>query len=341
MIVREWLEEQHHERLLIVDDADEASLFTSEGNIKRGKLGTARQAHKHLSTLGYLPDCSHGSIAITTRDRGTGVKFTKSCAHNLIEVVPMTKAESAYLTKSSATAKCPEDSEVDKLAKLLEHLPLAIVQAMPFIQEISLMVGEYIELYNDSDETRRDLLCEPFETIIKDGFEKKAVQAMDILARAFPDTNGENRSMCGAYLPHAQSALRYIPELHEEGLKKRRLYLQEGISYYLWSQGRCNETEQLDLLILEEKKQCFGRDHPETLESMASLASTYQVQGRWSEAEALDMYIVETRKMLLAPRHSVTLISMANLASVYEYLGRLQEAETLRMEVLEEKVNFR
>ena len=138
-------------------------------------------------------------------------------------------------------------------------------------------------------------------------------------------------------MPHAQSALRYIPELHKEGLKKRKLHLQEGISYYLWSQGRCNEAEQLDLLISEEKKQCFGREHPVTLESMASLASTYQDQGRWPEAEALDMYTVETRKKLLGPRHNLTLISMANLASVYEYLGRLQEAETLRMEVLEER----
>ncbi|KAE8321654.1 hypothetical protein BDV39DRAFT_210507 [Aspergillus sergii] len=436
MRVREWLEKQHHKWLLIIDNADEASLLTSEGNIKGGKLGTATQAHKHLSILDYLPDCSHGSIIITTRDRVAGVRFTKSCAHNLIEVVSMTEAESASLIKSAATEQCPEDSEVDELAEILENLPLAIVQAMSFIQENALTLGEYIELYNDSDDTRMDLLCEPFETlgrdtevpnalattlmvsinhikerdttaigvlsllaffdhyhipksllqkqlkkaldlvktlgtlkafslitpgrdkdsfslhrlvqlvirkwlIIEDNFEEKAIQAMDILAEAFPDANFENWSICGVYLPHAQSTLRFISELHGEDLKKRRLYLQEGIAYYLWSQGRCNEAEALDILILEEKKQCFGRDHPETLESMASLASTYQNQGRWSEAEALDMYIVETRKKLLGPRHNLTLTSMANLASAYEYLGRLQEAETLRVEVLEErKSNF-
>ncbi|EIT78348.1 TPR repeat protein [Aspergillus oryzae 100-8] len=418
MRVRECLEKQHHEWLLITDNADEASLLTSEGSIKGGKLGTATQAHKHQSILDYLPDCPHGSIIITTRDRVTGVRFTKSCAQNLIEVVSMTEAESASLIKSTATEQCPEDSEVDELAELLEHLPLAIVQAMSFIQENALTVGEYIELYNDSDETRMDLLCEPFETlgrdtevsnalattlmvsinhikerdtkvigvlslpafldhshipksllqkqlkkaldlvktlgtlktlslitpsrdkdsfslhrlvqlvlrkwlIIKDDFEEKAIQAMDIL------------------LERSLSTLRFIPELHGEGLKKRRLHLQEGIAYCLWSQGRCNEAEELDILILEEKKQYFGRDHPETLESMASLASTYQNQGRWSEAEALDMYIVETRKKLLGPRHNLTLTSMANLASAYEYLGRLQEAETLRVEVLEErKSNF-
>ncbi|KAB8267942.1 P-loop containing nucleoside triphosphate hydrolase protein [Aspergillus minisclerotigenes] len=157
MRVREWLEKQHREWLLIIDNADEASLLTSEGNIKGGKLGTATQAHKHLSILDYLPDCPHGSIIITTRDRVTGVRFTKSCAQNLIEVVSMTEAESASLIKSTATEQCLEDSEVDELAELLEHLPLAIVQAMTFIQENALTVGEYIELYNDSDETRIDL----------------------------------------------------------------------------------------------------------------------------------------------------------------------------------------
>jgi hypothetical protein len=33
----------------------------------------------------------------------------------------------------------------------------------------------------------------------------------------------------------------------------------------------------------------FGADHPDTLTSMANLASTYRKQGRWEEAEKLDV----------------------------------------------------
>ncbi|KAB8243117.1 hypothetical protein BDV35DRAFT_407857 [Aspergillus flavus] len=393
MRVRECLEEQHHEWLLITDNADEASLLTSEGSIKGGKLGTATQAHKHQSILDYLPDCPHGSIIITTRDRVTGVRFTKSCAQNLIEVVSMTEAESASLIKSTATEQCPEDSEVDELAELLEHLPLAIVQAMSFIQENALTVGEYIELYNDSDETRMDLLCEPFETLGRDTevsnalattlmvsinhIKERDTKVIGVLSLpAFLDHSHIPKSLLQKQLKKALDLVKTLGTLktlslitpsrdkdsfslhrlvqlvlrkwliikddfEEKAIQAMDILLERSLVPISRIGGRCNEAEELDILILEEKKQYFGRDHPETLESMASLASTYQNQGRWSEAEALDMYIVETRKKLLGPRHNLTLTSMANLASAYEYLGRLQEAETLRVEVLEErKSNF-
>jgi hypothetical protein len=85
---------------------------------------------------------------------------------------------------------------------------------------------------------------------------------MEILANMFPNATFENWTICGVYFPHVQSVLRFIPELHLDVLKKRGLYLQRGMAYYLWSQGRCNEAEELDLLILEEKKQYFGMEHP-------------------------------------------------------------------------------
>ncbi|KAE8411286.1 hypothetical protein BDV36DRAFT_288860 [Aspergillus pseudocaelatus] len=291
--------------LLIIDNADEASLFTSEGNIKR--------------------DCSHSSINITTRDRGTGLKFTKSCAHNLIEV-------------------CPENSEVDELTKLLEHLPLAIVQAMSFIQENSLMVGEYIELYNDSDETRMDLLCEPFETLGRETevpnalattlmvsinhIKQRDTNAIEVLSLlAFLDQYHIPKSLLQKKVKKALDLVKALgtlkgfslitPSRDKDNFSFYRL-VQLLIRKWLIIEddfeekaGRCNRAEQLDLLILEEKKQCFGREHPKTLE----------------KAEALDMHIVETRKKLLGPRHNLTLVNMANLAS----------AETLRMEVLEER----
>ncbi|KAE8359375.1 hypothetical protein BDV27DRAFT_149624 [Aspergillus caelatus] len=288
--------------LLIIDNADEASLFTSEGNIKRGKMGTATQAHKHLSILDYLPDCSHSSINITTRD------------------------------------------QVDELTKLLEHLPLAIVQAMSFIQENSLMVGEYIDLYNDSGETRMDLLCEPFETLGRETevpnalattlmvsinhIKQRDTNAIEVLSLlAFLDQYHIPKSLLQKKVKKALDLVKALGTLKGFSLitlsrdkDKFSFYRLVQLLIRKWliieddfeeKAGRCNRAEQLDLLILEEKKQCFGREHPKTLE----------------KAEALDMHIVETRKKLLGPRHNLTLINMANLAS----------AETLRMEVLEER----
>jgi Tetratricopeptide repeat len=40
----------------------------------------------------------------------------------------------------------------------------------------------------------------------------------------------------------------------------------------------------------------LGAEHPDTLTSMANLASTYSDQGRWKEAEDLEVQVIETRK---------------------------------------------
>ena len=170
--------------------------------------------------------------------------------------------------------------------------------------------------------------------IIEEKFENQAIQAMDIVAGLFPNATFEQWSTCAAYLPHAQSILNFVPELHDK-LLRRRLYLQEGIAYYLWTQGYYDEGEKLDLLIVEENKKEFGMEHPETLESIAGLAATYENHGKWAEAAKLDEHVFETRAKNLGPTHSLTLTSKIVLAKSYNKQGRTNEAESLMLEVLE------
>jgi hypothetical protein len=172
--------------------------------------------------------------------------------------------------------------------------------------------------------------------IIGGQFEQKSTQAMELLADVYPDATFENWATCSTYLPHAQSVLTLIPELTNKA-RRRRIHLQEGIAFYLWSQGQYQKTEKLDTLIVEEKKEEFGPEHPETLESIAGLVATYHDQARWSEAEDLDSYVLEARKKTLGPRDRLTLTSMANLATTYESQGRLAEAQQLRSKPLERR----
>jgi hypothetical protein len=44
---------------------------------------------------------------------------------------------------------------------------------------------------------------------------------------------------------------------------------------------------------MEKRKQVLGDDHPDTLTSMANLASTYRNLGRWKEAETLQVVVME------------------------------------------------
>jgi Tetratricopeptide repeat len=73
---------------------------------------------------------------------------------------------------------------------------------------------------------------------------------------------------------------------------------------------------------METRKTKLGVDHPDTLTSMANLASTFWNQGRWEKAEKLELQVIETRKTKLGADHPDTLTSMADLASTFRRQGR-------------------
>ena len=97
------------------------------------------------------------------------------------------------------------------------------------------------------------------------------------------------------------------------------------------------EAEMLEVVVMEKRKQVLGDDHPDTLKSMANLASTYRNQGRWKEAETLQVVVMEKRKQVLGDDHPDTLTSMANLASTYRNQGCWKEAGTLQAVVMEKR----
>ena len=209
--------------------------------------------------------------------------------------------------------------------------PLELIKALGTLKSFSLIITN--ERGNLSLHRLVQLVMRKW-LIIEDKFEDQAIQAMDIVAGLFPNATFEQWSICAAYLPHAQSILSFVPELHDK-LLRRRLYLQEGIAYYLWTQGYYGEGEKLDLLIVEENKKEFGLEHPETLESIAGLAATYESHGKWAEAAKLDEHVFEARAKNLGPTHSLTLTSKIGLAKSYSKQGRTNEAESLMLEVLE------
>jgi hypothetical protein len=73
-------------------------------------------------------------------------------------------------------------------------------------------------------------------------------------------------------------------------------------------------------------------EHPDTLTSMANLASTYRNQGRWKEAEELEVQVMEIRKQVLGPEHLDSLTSMANLAYTFRSSGQGNPALLLMAE---------
>jgi hypothetical protein len=73
----------------------------------------------------------------------------------------------------------------------------------------------------------------------------------------------------------------------------------------------------------------LGFDHPDTLRSMANLASTYGQQGKFSEAELPEEQVVELFKIKLGLEHPKTLPSMNALAHTWMEQVRHNDAMIL------------
>ncbi|KAF2193470.1 HET-domain-containing protein [Zopfia rhizophila CBS 207.26] len=154
------------------------------------------------------------------------------------------------------------------------------------------------------------------------------------LEEVFPDDDYRNRSVWRTYLPHARYALE--SDLVDRDWKNR-MDLMWRYGMCLYEDGRWNEAETpiTQVQVMETRKRVFGTEHPDTLTSMANLASTYMHQGRWKEAEELEVQVMETSLRVLGAEHPDTLTSMANLASTYRKQGRWKEAEELEVQVME------
>ena len=159
-----------------------------------------------------------------------------------------------------------------------------------------------------------------------------ATKAVIRLNEVFPNNDHTNRSIWRAYLPHARYVLEsYVIE--DEIRDKGGLLWKFGMCLY--SDGRYSEAEKSISQVVETRKRALGAEHPDTLASIASLASTYRNQGRWKEAEELDVQVMETCKRVLGAEHPDTLVSMANLALTFSNQGRSKEAEELNVQVIE------
>jgi tetratricopeptide (TPR) repeat protein len=143
------------------------------------------------------------------------------------------------------------------------------------------------------------------------------------LGGLFPDDEHQNRAQWRVLLPHAAYVLRQDVV---EQCNIRRLDLTLKYSKSLYIGGRYKEAEKPFEQLFEMRKRVLGEEHPDTLASMAWLASLYRDQGRRKEAEELFVRVIETSNRVLGEEHPETLTSMSYLAFTRKGLGRNEEA---------------
>lgn len=175
-LVKTWLEKNYQQRwLMVIDNADDTELFfgSQEGN---EEITPSNSTVNEGASLGrYVPECAHGSILVTTRNKQAGLKLAQGKPP--IEVDKLSDTEANMLMRTMMDEQEIDIGETTVLASRLEHLPLALAQAAAFVQENCITIGEYIKLLDDSDMALVDRLSEPFNTVGRDSETPRSVTA--------------------------------------------------------------------------------------------------------------------------------------------------------------------
>ena len=110
---------------------------------------------------------------------------------------------------------------------------------------------------------------------------------------------------------------------------------QSWFGSFCLTTGSYHLSEIINQRVNAQNQKILGLEHPDTLNIMANIASTFMHQGRWKEAEELNVQVMETSSRVLGLEHPDTLTSMDNLASTFMHQGRWKEAEELNVQVIE------
>ncbi|RYP55588.1 hypothetical protein DL771_012342 [Monosporascus sp. 5C6A] len=355
--LKDWLMKTQGRWLMVIDNADDTDLFF------RPSGATSDDVEGNLGQ--FLPECSHGALLITTRNKQTGVKLAKG--QPPIDVGRMEEEECQSLLRARLEGVPVTASDLSTLSDRLEHLPLALVQAAAFIQENSITVQDYLELQDESDQSLVNLLSEEFETVGRDSETPRAVaqtwmlsfqqiqrqnpfagELLSLMSRldrqgipeAFLSNYGErnNRFDGRIELVKAVGVLKAFSLVSEEkggNLDMHRL-VQLVTRKWLTKEGTAGRYDREALWTVSEMypygEEAEAKAKASLLHRMA--AYLYFV-GKWSDAERFSLQAGQIREKLLGEDHPDTLTSMANLALTYSNQGRWKEAEELGVRVLE------
>jgi hypothetical protein len=128
-------------------------------------------------------------------------------------------------------------------------------------------------------------------------------------------------NQCEGLLSHALTVSAWR-EVAGEKVKISCLFSQ--VLVYLLLQGRSGEAEEISVKVLELRREVLGEKHPDTIESMTSLAATYYQQGQSGEAEEIYVKVLELRREVLGERHPDTIREHGGTGSYISSAGSIR-----------------
>lgn len=164
-LVRDFLQNSKHQWIMILDNADDRTLFFPPHN--HGNDSTISPAFKQ-----YIPECIHGSILLTTRDENLGIDFLFGKIP--LNVEKFSDRETCMMVRRVYRYETT-DRDISELSKRLEYVPLALAQSLAYMNKCRKSITSYMQILDKNDETLVKELSRDFETI---GRDRKASNAV-------------------------------------------------------------------------------------------------------------------------------------------------------------------
>lgn len=155
-LVYDWLQSNEN-WMVILDNLDDDGFLHERRATGHGGQQANQSSTTERPLASFLPRGSKGTMVITTRSRDCALRIVDY--NKLIEVPPMNTADAVALLRTKLQLPA-EDMDVERLAKTLDHMPLAIVQAAAYIRRRSprYSVSRFLHEFEGSDERKSKLL---------------------------------------------------------------------------------------------------------------------------------------------------------------------------------------
>lgn len=158
-------------------------------------------------------------------------------------------------------------------------------------------------------------------------------KTLNQITNVFPWLQHGNRDIWMTYLPHVQCVINMFEKTFGE-MKDLPLSLLHNLGEASRIIGKYAEAEGMNRRILQYRETVLGKDHPDTFNSMNSLALSLRLQGKYAVAEEMHQRALQCRETLLGKEHPDTFGSMNDLAESLRGQGKNLEAESMHQKTL-------
>lgn len=152
-LVNDWILKRKGKWLLVMDDMNEEIQLHEAPPVAQEDAKSKPSSHLPTSLWSFISENSQGSIIFTTRHQNSVIK--RVLASDIFHINPMRESQALALAKLHLPEE--KDGEIRALIHLLGGLPLAIIQAVKYINHQSprLSISIYLFLCRSSESNLR------------------------------------------------------------------------------------------------------------------------------------------------------------------------------------------